>query len=100
MREACGLTQEQLAHAVHMTPSAIGKLERGHRRLRSDQLPVFAKALNLADPTELLPGGATLSQRERAMLDLFKRLDPAEQEKALRVLHALAQPAEAKRSAT
>ena len=50
LREASGLTQEELAHKAGLTPNAIGTLERGERRRpHPNTIRVLADALDLDD---------------------------------------------------
>jgi transcriptional regulator with XRE-family HTH domain len=60
LRTRLGLTQEQLGEIAGMSPSKIGKLERGERRLTYRDAIVLARALN-CDPSDLLPGQRGLS---------------------------------------
>jgi repressor LexA len=58
IREARGMTQEQLAAAVGSNHSTIGRLETGRRRLTKEWMVRLARALN-CDPSEFLADGAT-----------------------------------------
>lgn len=53
LREAAGLTQEQLGARCEMDLSAISRLERGHRNLRLDTLVRIARALEVPPATLL-----------------------------------------------
>ena len=53
LREAAGLTQEQLGALCDMDLSAISRLERGHRNPRLDTLVRISRALEVP-PAKLL----------------------------------------------
>lgn len=57
LRQARGLTMQQLADASGTSKSQIDKLERGARRLTTDWIVRLAHALG-CDPSALLPDGA------------------------------------------
>ena len=49
-RQATGMTQAELAERAHLSPEAIGALERGTRRApRKDTIDLLAEALALTD---------------------------------------------------
>lgn len=52
-RQLAGLTQQELADLCGMERSAIGKVESGHRRCRSDELATIAAVLGI-QPSDLL----------------------------------------------
>lgn len=54
LREAAGLSQEELASKVHTSGQQIGRLENGSRRLTIEWVMRLAKALNVPS-SELLP---------------------------------------------
>ena len=53
LRQAAGLTQEQLGDRCDMNLSAVSRLERGHRNPRLDTLVRLAHALDVP-PAALL----------------------------------------------
>jgi transcriptional regulator with XRE-family HTH domain len=55
-RKRVGLTQEALAEACDLHPTAVGKLERRKRTPRLDTVVVLSRALQLRSPCELLEG--------------------------------------------
>lgn len=65
LRKAKGMTQEQLANAVGTTVNALGKLERGARRLNQDWIDRIAAALEVS-PGEIFGFTSTASGGGRA----------------------------------
>jgi transcriptional regulator with XRE-family HTH domain len=55
-RKRLGLTQEQLADACDLHPTAIGLLERRKRSPRLDTLVALSRALHLDSVCELVEG--------------------------------------------
>ena len=55
-RKRLGLTQEQLADACDLHPTAIGLLERRKRSPRLDTLVALSRALQLDSVCELVEG--------------------------------------------
>lgn len=92
IRERRGITQQNLAKALDTDFQGIGKLERGENRLRVDQLLPIAKALG-CHPGELVPGILNLTPAQSDMLRAFDALSPEDQERAVRMIAALAAPA-------
>lgn len=91
-----GLTQEQLAERLHMTTSAVGKLERGDVRLTSDKIPALVSALG-CHPLELY---TPLSVEEREALILVRQAPPAVRTKLLALMRSaleMSEPAIAQR---
>lgn len=56
LRDAKGMTQDDLAHALHTTRQQIWRLESGRTPLKVHWLEKLAKALNV-DPLEILGAG-------------------------------------------
>ena len=52
-REACGMTQVELAAALHRPQSYVSKVERGERRLEVVEFIEYARALG-ASPEALI----------------------------------------------
>ena len=63
LRRQAGLTQEQLARATGMSPSFIGHIERGTRKVSLDTLTEVAKALGVTGASLMGEG----SQRASAV---------------------------------
>lgn len=63
VRELNQLSQEEIAHALHMSVNGYAKLERGETRLYFDHLERIAKALNVGV-------GDLLAINEKTMLCL------------------------------
>jgi transcriptional regulator with XRE-family HTH domain len=55
-RERVGLTQEELADASNLHPTAIGKLERNERSPRLDTIVALSRALGLPTIYALVRG--------------------------------------------
>ena len=55
-RKRIGLTQEELAHACDLHPTAVGKLECRTRTPRLDTVVALSRALGLQSPCELMQG--------------------------------------------
>lgn len=91
LRQKAGLSQEDVARILGISSSAFGKLERWHTRLRLDQLEKLATAF-VCTTADLLPGGAAISTKERALLDLFRQLPKSQQDALLGLGSALAEP--------
>lgn len=54
IREQVGLTQEQLAERLSVTPQSVGEWESGRKRPMLERLPKLASALGV-EPRDLLP---------------------------------------------
>lgn len=57
MRKLAGLTREELGDLVGTTGTTIYRKERGDRQLRTEELEIYAKALNCS-PEDLLLGAS------------------------------------------
>jgi transcriptional regulator with XRE-family HTH domain len=55
-RTRAGLTQEALANACDLHPTAVGKLERQERTPRLDTIVALSRALGLKSVCELVRG--------------------------------------------
>jgi transcriptional regulator with XRE-family HTH domain len=53
-RKEVGLSQEALADAVKLAPTYVGQIERGQRNPTLKVIELFAKALRVRDPLDLL----------------------------------------------
>ncbi len=77
-REAKGLTVEQLAGMTggELKAPRISNYEQGTRGMKPPQAKLLAKLLNVSPAYLLtLTEDADLSERERALLDLFRHAD-------------------------
>lgn len=91
LREARGMSQTKVGELVGLAGGTVGKIERGDLRLKMDQIAAFARALDCR-PFEILGGETPLTPREKALLDLFKQLPGAEQDRLLEIGAVLAKP--------
>lgn len=69
-----GMTQEELAGALGVTPSAVGNYERGVSFPKDDILERLFGALGCT-PNELFGAEALLSDDEYALLEKYRALD-------------------------
>ena len=85
IRKSRNLTQRQLAELVNASTQQISQLENGDHKLAPEWLDRLSKVLNCSK-AELL--GETppvqLSDRERLLLDYFRKCDAAGQDLMLR----------------
>lgn len=88
LRVQAGLTQEDLAARFDVTTSAIGKLERGDRRLRNDQITKLSRIF-ACHPIELL---LPLSPEEREALKIVGAASSAQRSRMIQMLRMLAEP--------
>ena len=94
LRKARGLTLKRMAELVGTSNQQISHLEKGRRRLTLEWMERIAEALE-CHPSDLLIGGSRLrSDKERAMIELFRGLSEEQQEAFLKVTAALAKPVE------
>jgi transcriptional regulator with XRE-family HTH domain len=92
VRKARGISQSELAAGIGTGRSQIAKLELGERQLTPKWIERIARFLD-CDPSEFVidDGAPRLSPREQAMLDLFRHLDQAEQDRIMKIADALAE---------
>lgn len=88
LRTDAGLTQEELAKRLHVTTSAIGKLERGATRLRTDQMQRLAGIFH-CHPVELI---LPLSAEEREALQLVGAATGPMRKRMIQMLRMLVEP--------
>jgi transcriptional regulator with XRE-family HTH domain len=89
LREAKGLSQEQVAGGAKMAVQTYSKLERWHSKLHSLHMRHVSAALAV-HPMELFEGAPGLSQAQRDMLDLMAQLRADEQQRLLTMARAFA----------
>lgn len=82
LREAKGLTVEQLADRVGISKGYLSEIERGVKVVNSRRLDQLAAALD-CKPNDLL-ADQKLSAAIQAHLDLLQRLDARDQEEVFR----------------
>ena len=92
LRQKKGLTQKDVADAIGTTANQISRLENGERKLAPEWLERLSKVLNCTkaellgeEPTE------TISERERAFLEMFRNLSEREQNSIMAAFNVLAQ---------
>lgn len=90
LREERGLSQQQLADLCKTSNQQISRLELGQRRLPTVWMDRIAEALR-CQPTDIIAAAAG-SPRKRAMMDIFDRLDPEDQDRLIKMGTALAEP--------
>lgn len=77
LREALGLSQQELARMANCDPTALNKVEKGTRGLDQKWMRRLAPHLNVT-PAELLPledNPYQLSDEEREMIDRLRSAD-------------------------
>ncbi|NOD33515.1 MULTISPECIES: helix-turn-helix domain-containing protein [unclassified Ruegeria] len=80
IRQAKGLTQDELAVKVDLSRSYLAQLEKGKRPLTTKKQAIIAAALDV-EPTELVDFSAPDKDEEVLLLEAFRALSP-EQRKA------------------
>ena len=88
-RECKGLTQEQLAEIVNLSPMHISVLERGYKAPKLETLVLIANSLNVS-ADYLLSDVVSSSSKTvpSAFVELINQLSPKEQWQALCQLQA------------
>lgn len=94
IRKEKGLSQPELAERIGTTTQQISKLENGDRKLAPEWIDRLSKALQCSK-AELLGEEAPeqLTNREKALLEIFRNLPEREQDGLLAAFNVLAQPA-------
>lgn len=94
VREAKGLTQQQVSRAMGTSHQTIEKWELGKTDVGLQRLERVARALGV--PTHTLVNGSNPANdsEERALIDLFRRLPANERRRALQLLTVLIPPEE------
>ncbi|WP_298848107.1 helix-turn-helix transcriptional regulator [uncultured Ruegeria sp.] len=80
IRQAKGLTQDELSVKVDLSRSYLAQLEKGTRQLTTKKQAIIAAALDV-EPTELVDFSAPDKDDEALLLEAFRALSP-EQRKA------------------
>lgn len=98
-RVALGLSQNQLAQAIHMTYQQVHKYEIGQNRVSASTLQNIALALNkpvqdFYDATQINKKRKQGPGNRRQLIGHanFERLDPNLQDAVLQFVHTLANP--------
>ena len=81
-RERLGLSQDELAAAVHKDQRAISEYENGKRKLSVTDLPDFAEVLEVS-VLYFYEGAATRSDLDEALLLEFQHLPTTEMKQAI-----------------
>jgi len=92
-REELGLTREDLAGRLGVSPSAVGNYENGHSFPREDVILRLFDCLE-TDPNTLFQdsfrdGGKVLSRSERQLLEAYRGLSPMGRESGRTVVEAM-----------
>ena len=98
LRKEKGLTLEQVADIVGVGKSTVRKWETGMiANMKRDKIALLAKALGTTpaylmgwkeQEKEISPGEPTLTEGEKLMLELFRRIPEDRQSAALELLRA------------
>jgi len=92
LRKARGLTLQALADMVGASNQQISHLEKGRRGLTVDWVDRLAEALD-CHPFDLLDAPPQAkTERERALLDLFRGMSDEQQDAFFQATAALAKP--------
>ncbi len=87
-RIAAGISIEELAERVGVSPGAVQRKETGLRSVTVDELDVFAEALNVA-PADLVPGGMGLTPEEEALLRAMRTMPERDKRAVLTLAEGL-----------
>lgn len=92
LRKARGLTLQALADRIGASNQQVSHLEKGRRGLTVDWVERIAAALD-CHPFDLLEAPPQAkSERERALLELFRGMSDEQQDAFFKATAALAQP--------
>lgn len=94
LRKAQELTLDALGDRIGTSGSNLSKLERFDEKLDLKRMRTIARALGVR-PVDLLTdedNPERLMEQERELLALFRSLNPAGQERLVRVAEAVAEP--------
>jgi transcriptional regulator with XRE-family HTH domain len=98
------LAQDQLARAVGVTQHQLQKYETGENRIAASRLVECAQALkvpvawfyhSIGTPRQTVASSGELTSEERALLDVFRRLDPQRQKQLIDIASVIGVPASA-----
>lgn len=94
LRQKRGMTQRQIAEAIGASVQQVCALENGTRKLAPEWIDRLSKVLQCSK-AELLGDAAPeqLTNREKALLEIFRNLPEREQDGLLAAFNVLAQPA-------
>lgn len=87
LRDAIGMSQAELARRIHVTPSALQKVEIGARKLDQEWMRRVAAVLDVS-PAEILPVDDNpwmLSEDEKHLLEQYRRSRDEDRDKLRRV---------------
>lgn len=95
LRKAKGLTQEQLAELVSLSPNHLSAIERGVYQLKYEKLIEIINCLECT-PNDVFVGTYTSSYKTRAsrLSDTIETLDPKEQNRIFEVVEVLVKTAQ------
>lgn len=104
LRKAQGLSQQKLANEIGVSQSTIAQIEVNRNEATSDTLRKLATYFNVSadyllgleddfgSPTaNVMSESATLSEKEKALLEAFKKLLPETQDFILRTAQSFSQ---------
>lgn len=104
LRELSGLSQMKLSEKIGISAAAIGFLENQNNEPKGSTISAYAKFFNVSadyllgleddfgTPTALMMHeSATLSEKEKALLEAFKKLLPETQDFILRTAQSFSQ---------
>ena len=77
LREARGLTLQELAPMIGLHFSYLGKIERGKRELTKPVMERLARALEVAEADLLNTEDGGLTERERFIIDTYRQIPAA-----------------------
>jgi len=88
LRTAAGMSQEALGERLGVTFSAIGKLERGDTRLRTDQAQALSVVFGVHELELFLP----LAAEERELLKLMRSAPPDLRARVVQMVRMMLDP--------
>ena len=88
IREAKGVSQDQLGERLGMTGMSVSRWERGVTRLKYEDIPRIAEALGV-DPYEIVGNSPLLTAEEEALIDEYRHLPEDRKPNARPALRAL-----------
>ena len=97
LRESLGMTQVSLADAIGEKKQTLYKYENNCvTNIPIDKIELIAKTLNTSpaylmgwdDPQEIAPGEQALTEGEKTLLELFRKIPSEQQEMVLQMIRA------------